>query len=210
MRAKAIRDLAQLPDGKLFEQIAEGLTRLVQNAQEFYADSERIAARPRGPSSRVLRAIAEEEAAKFLILVDAVRCPREAADEFSRQLGQYYDHLARGIYAEVANGQPLTFGDLRKLVDDERKDLFLDGPEGDDYIYRNRILEHRESTMYVDYEEYDGEHSWPAPRHKDTGLALSLKGIVPPSLETALALQKAGLASSRGLALIASIWRPLV
>lgn len=209
MRHRAIKDLSQLSDSDLFLQVAKGLDHIVQNAQEFYTDSELLATQLRGPSSRVLRTIAEEEAAKYLILIDAIRCPPQSND-FSRQLGRFYSHLSRGIYAYVAICQSSTFGELRSWVNEERKSLFLDGPEGYDYIYRNRILDLRESRMYVDYEMHeDNEYIWSAPRHHDEGVALSLQGVIPPSLETVLSLNKAGFASPQGLKLLADIWRPI-
>ena len=156
----------------------------------------------------MLRGIAEEEAAKYLILVDAIRCERTSLG-FSQQLGRFYEHLARGIYATTSVGQWPTFGDLRGYVDEARKELLLDGPQGDDYIYRNRILERRESQMYVDYEQSEGEHSWSRPHHSDTGQALGLRGIVPPSLQTANALHKAGFSSTQGLKLLSDLWRPV-
>lgn len=208
MRPRAIKDLSQLSDSRLFVQVAKGLEHIIKNAQEFYADSERLAMQLRGPSCRVLRTIAEEEAAKYLILIDAIRCQRQSSD-FNKQLGWFYCHLARGIYAHVAIGQSPTFGELRSWVDEERKSLFLNGPEGYEYIYRNRILDRRESMMYVDYEEHEDGHVWSVPRHHDEGLALSLQGVIPPSLATALALHKAGLATPQGLRLLADRWRPV-
>ena len=209
MQHRAIKDLSQLSDSDLFIQVAKGLEHIVNNAQEFYADSEILAAQLRGPSSRVLRTIAEEEAAKYLILIDAVRCHKQSKD-FTRQLGRFYCHLSRGIYACVAIGQSPTFGELRSWVAEECKSLFLDGPEGYDYIYRNRILDRRESRMYVDYQRLeDGEHIWSVPRHHDEGMALSLKGVIPPILATVLSLNKAGFASPQGLKLLADIWRPI-
>jgi hypothetical protein len=47
-----------------------------------------------------LKLFVEEEAAKFHILLDAVRCPREPADRFSRQLGYFNQHPVKGLYAE--------------------------------------------------------------------------------------------------------------
>lgn len=208
MRPRAIRDLSQLSDSSLFVQVAEGLEHIVKNVQEFYADSERLAIQLRGPSCRILRTIAEEEAAKYLILIDAIRCQPQSSD-FGKQLGYFYSHLARGIYAHVAIGQSPTFDELRSWVDEERKSVFLDGPEGYEYIYRNRILDRRESMMYVDYEEHEDGHIWSVPRHHDEGLALTLRGVIPPSLATVLALHKGGFATPQGLGLLADKWRPV-
>lgn len=209
MRHRAIKDLSQLSDSDLFIQVAKGLEHIVNNAQGFYADSELLATQLRGPSSRVLRTIAEEEAAKYLILIDAVRCHKQSKD-FTRQLGRFYCHLSRGIYAYIAIGQSPTFGELRSWVEEECKSLFLDGPEGYDYIYRNRILDRRESRMYVDYEKLeDGEHIWSTPRHHNEGMALSLQGVIPPVLATVLSLNKVGFASPQGLKLLSDIWQPI-
>lgn len=209
MRERALRDLDQLADPQLFDTLTEGLAHILTNAGEYYADSEYIAERQRSPSYGVLRAIAEEEAAKYLILLDAVRCPRKDHHIFARQLRYFYDHCARGIYAEptLTLGQPPTFADLCRIVDETRQSLFLDGPDGDNYIYRNRILERREARMYVDYEEAEGKHYWSAPRHHDPRLPLTLHGCPPPALEIARAFHKTGLASPVGLALVASKWQ---
>ena len=55
----------------------------------------------------MLEGYAKEEAAKILILVDAVRCPPKLiASKLNRIVGWFYDHLARLIYAEAATGRP--------------------------------------------------------------------------------------------------------
>src|SRR5215813_12890465 len=144
MRERALRDICQLNDAELFATLAEGMDHILCNAEEYYTDSEHMADHKRGPSFGVLRNIAEEEAAKYLILLDAVRCPRQGS-RFSKHLKRFYEHLARGIYASLTLGQPRTYADLRQIVDEERQSLFLDGPDGDNFIYRNRILERRES-----------------------------------------------------------------
>jgi hypothetical protein len=100
MRERALRDVAQLSDKELFATLAEGMDHILRNAEEYYADSEHMAARERGPSFGVLRNSAEEEAAKYLILLDAVRCPHQGS-RFSNHLARFYEHLARGIYASL-------------------------------------------------------------------------------------------------------------
>lgn len=208
MRERALRDVAQLSDKELFATLAEGMDHILRNAEEYYADSEHMAARERGPSFGVLRNIAEEEAAKYLILLDAVRCPRQGS-RFSNHLARFYEHLARGIYASLTLGQPPTYADLRQIVDDERQSLLLDGPDGDNYIYGNRILERREARMYVDYEAVDDKHFWSVPRHNDPTTAQTLRGVPPPALDLVRAVHEAGLATPTGLAIVAEKWRPV-
>ena len=47
------------------------------------------------------------------------------------------------------------------------------------------------------------------PRHYDEGQALTLRGVIPPSLATVLALHKSGFATPQGLNLLADRWRPV-
>jgi hypothetical protein len=50
----------------------------------------------------VLQGYAEEEAAKILILMDAVRCPPKLLQEkLIRIIGWFHNHLARLIYADA-------------------------------------------------------------------------------------------------------------
>ncbi|OAF16927.1 hypothetical protein [Bradyrhizobium neotropicale] len=53
-----------------------------------------------GREAKVLEGFAKEEAAKILILMDAVRCPPKLiASKLNRIVGWFYDHLARLIIA---------------------------------------------------------------------------------------------------------------
>ena len=118
--------------------------------------------------SEILRLAAEEEAAKVLILLDAVRCPRvERQSDFNRQLQYFNDHLAKGIYAQYCWRRPHSFSAVREWVDRERKEYYLDGPNNVDWIFYNEILRQREETIYVDYVENDGAHFWHDPRCTD-------------------------------------------
>jgi hypothetical protein len=63
-----------------------------------------------GREAKVLEGFAKEEAAKILILMDAVRCPPKlVASKLNRIVGWFYDHLARLIYAEAVSWKPLNF-----------------------------------------------------------------------------------------------------
>jgi hypothetical protein len=106
-------------------------------------------------------------------------------------------------------GQSPTYADLRQIVDDERQSLLLDGPDGDNYIYRNRILERCEARMYVDYEAVDDKHIWSVPRHNDPTTAQTLRGVPPPPLDLVRAVHEAGIATPTGLAIVAEKWRPV-
>ena len=123
---------------------------------------------------------------------------------WSRQLGCFNQHLARGIYAGVCSLRPVDFREVERYVEADRETFYLDGPNDVDWIFRNRILANREEAMYVDYVEYDEEHRWVFPRDDEVQLLLY---FTPPAVKIAQALSKTGLASPEGLAVVAEVWR---
>lgn len=208
MRARAIRDLAQLSDEDFFEQVAEGLGHVHDNATRIEEDARLLYEQKHHRGSHVLLTVAAEEAAKFLILLDAVRCPRQPAAVFSRQLGRFNDHLAKGIYAEYYKLHPATFEEVEHLIARERADFYLDGPNDVDWIFRNRIIDQRESALYVDYMETDDGRLWVAPH--DVVLEMGLGYHAPAVITLARQLYAIGFANGKALAVIAEIWRPVV
>ena len=207
MRIRAIKDLSQLPDAELFEEIATGAELCAANARQIQLDSLKLDELNRTAGAKILRLAAEEEAAKVLILIDAVRCPRnEMPNDFARHLQYFNDHLAKGIYARYMCRRPHIFSDVREWVDRERKEYYLDGPNDVDWIFYNEILRSREEAIYVDYVENDGTHQWHDPRRLD-----DLGAILPiawnPSLSIVSALFAAGLLTAGALRVIASTWR---
>ncbi len=105
MHAKAIKDLAQLADNRLFEEVAKGLTIVLENAACIEADSIFLADQNHPRSCEILRNISEEEAAKFLILMDAIRCPRQPASDFANQLARFNDHFSKKGLRRVRSQQ---------------------------------------------------------------------------------------------------------
>jgi AbiV family abortive infection protein len=209
MRAKAIRDLAQLTDRDLFPAVAEGLALIGQNATRLEEDARVLYDQERPQGYRALLWHAKEEAAKALSLLDAVRCPRQPVDVFSRQLRAFNQHLAKGVYAECYRGRPATFGEVVKHTDMLRQQYYLDGPEGLDWIFRNTILDKRESGLYVDYIETDDRHLWIAPV-ADTSMIGSRWPYMPPNVLTVVrALEDVGCFDAKALEVIASTWRPV-
>jgi AbiV family abortive infection protein len=204
MKAKAISDLAQLDDQALFQVVAEGMKFIFQNAQRLNSDAERLSSLERFHGSRILRTIAEEEAAKLLILIDAVRCPRQPGDRFSKQLNRFKDHLAKGLYAKSAYWRPSTPAQLQRYLDFEREDFYLDGPNDVDWIFRNNIMQRREETLYVDYIQTEEGHSWLHPGRFEKDIVLIHK---PAALDIADAFCQCGAVTAKGLQAIAMLWR---
>ena len=102
------------------------------------------------------------------ILLDVVRCPRQPGEIFSRQLGYFNAHVAKGLYATYDNiFAPADLPEIRRYMDSECKMLYLDGPNDVDWIFQNDILREREESIYVDYVDYNDatrrERFWHCP-----------------------------------------------
>lgn len=207
MKTKAICDLAQLSDDRLFEEVAEGLSLIFENSQRIYSDACQLAEKQNSRGHRILHLIAEEEAAKYLILLDAIRCQRKTGQDFVRQLKRYNDHLAKGIYTEYAWTKPATFGEVREWIDNQRQEYYLDGPNDVDWIFRNWIVQQREEAVYVDYINSEGKNLWLSPeRYIGTG-DYSFASTPPAIIKLVRALTDVGFTNAKTLAIIASIWR---
>ena len=148
---RAIKKLQQLSSAKLFEEVAAGIGHIERVVDGLMAAAQDLAEGGRRYPARIFRNLAEEEAAKILILLDAVRCPRARQKERSRTLSYFYNHLAKGIYVEVSGWKPADFKEVRKGVDSLRASHYLDGPTDVDWIFPNDITQRREDDLYVGY-----------------------------------------------------------
>ncbi|MFK4536391.1 hypothetical protein ABIA00_004574 [Bradyrhizobium ottawaense] len=200
--------LCQLNHRQRLEFLAEGLPIILQSAQGFWHSSQQLR-EAHGREAQVLEGFAKEEAAKILILMDAVRCPRKLiASKLNRIVSWFYDHLARLIYAEAVSWKPMHLAELREYVDQQRRGHFLEGHAGE-YILPNWTIYQRESRLYVDIEAYqDGELNWDAPRHSYTGYSV-LDTFVPPALQVAGAMEQVGMFTVSGLQAVSDIWGSL-
>jgi AbiV family abortive infection protein len=207
MRTRAIQDLSCLTDEEFFVEVAEGLSLVADNALQVNHDARTLVETKRRRGARVLTVIAEEEAAKFLILLDAVRCPKDPQGRLSMHLRKYYSHLAKGIYAAYCWRRPWNFADVKEWIDRESQEYYLDGPNDVDWIFRNDIVQSREDTIYVNYVENDGKHYWQRPEQLDD---YTLDPDAPPaSISLVTALRDAGCTKPEALKLIAGHWRTL-
>ena len=144
----------------------------------------------------------------MLILVDAVRCPRDKPKERSRTLGYFYEHLAKGIYAEASNWRPADFAEVSCLVNHAREENYLDGPDDVDWIFPNFITQRCEDGLYVGYirddteEGSEGERCWTSALDLELGLPHT-----PAVIVLVRALHQTNATTSGGLSVIAEIWR---
>lgn len=204
MRVRAIKDLTQLSDPDFFAAIAEGISLVVKNVARLQAGAAALGESKQMHPARVLSTVAEEEVAKVLILLDAVRCPRAPGERLAGQLARFNDHLAKGLYARACGMRPGTLAELQEYVDNHREEFYLDGPNDVDWIFRNEVLEGREGAFYVDYVARDDGHHWSDPSMYED---LYLGPLEPAAVKTARSIHDTGLCSAASLAVVAEIWR---
>lgn len=206
---RQIQRLCELSDQKLFGSIAEGINLVIENAQTYLRAAESLTQCAPGRAVEHLRLTAEEEAAKVLILLDAVRCPRGPAHDTNRfrTLGYFRNHLARGVYALYSSVRPATFKEAVRFVHSACQDRYYDGPVDDEFECRNWIESHREESLYVDYVEDDGKCYWISP--SDLIEAGQHIGYSMP-LNLAEALWRLGCGTADGVHIVADVWRPIL
>ena len=205
---RAIGDLASYSDDRLFKEVSEGIPLIIENAVSLDETAHRLYRDKNFRASEIMRGFAEEEAAKVLILIDLVRCPRdwENREGLARR---FYGHVAKRIYAETCSyPNILSFKELREFVERECRPYYLDGPNWVDWIFPNTITADREGALYVDFvrdiTDEAGECYWSTP-----GAPLPSPGRYesPDCVSLSRALSDAGANSPDGLDTIASIWR---
>lgn len=203
MHSRALKRLLQLPQKERFSRISEGLGLLVEQVAALESDLSALAKTERWRGLDILAAQADEEAAKALILLDFVRMDPSHRKASARQLGYFYNHLARCIYVEMVQMRPAEFAEVRGLIDMMRQSHYLDGPNDVDWIFRNELLVRREESLYVDYIHEEEGDRWVTPASND-------RFMYPPSPEAIRklvgALHRLGAMSPKGLAVIADHW----
>jgi hypothetical protein len=202
--------LADLPDEKLLPELEVGLGLVGENTARIASAASRLAEMGNGRPAKILASQAHEEAGKFLILMDAARCPRA---HLQTHLKRAKDHLSRLLYAETVRLFPATFKELVRYLDSNRKSHYLDGPEGGAWVFRNSLLYWREQAMYVDYvENEEGSCSWQDPDYfeKLEGTAGLVAGPHLFATDLAVDFLSAGFHRAAALATIADRWRTFV
>ena len=210
----AIGVLAQLADDELFEEVSQGIEYLVAHISILNSGAEFLHSGDNLRGSKILWHVAQEESAKVLILLDAIRCPKNRSRELSETLKCFYDHLAKGVYAEICDLRFDGFLELKNYISDVRQPYYLDGPAGFDWVFRNRIEDLRERNMYVDFvrgiSEIDGvgeSQFWSVPFDVTESAGIALPYMRSNAVDLVLALNKCGIASAHALRIVAERWR---
>lgn len=207
MRVRAIKDLSQLSDSAFFAEAAEGLSLVMANARRLYASAIMLAEGKHYHGARVLEALSEEEASKYLILMDAVRCPRRPGERFASQLARFNDHLAKGLYAQAYWMRPASLGQLQEYLNHHREEFYLDGPNDVDWLFRNEINRHREEALYVDYVAHEDGHTWFHPGIYADSSCEPFTHTEPIALQIAGLLHDIGFSTADTLTTVADLWR---
>jgi AbiV family abortive infection protein len=203
VQPRAISRLLGLRPDRRLDAIAEGLGLIAEHAATLDRDVRQLAEIDGNRGAVILNAIAEEEAAKALILLDLVRAGAQDQKTVARQLKRFSDHLARCIYVELAAMRPATFREARDLVDIHRVDYFLDGPSDGDWIFRNRLLEQREQSMYVDYVHTEESDEWRTPATANSG---PIPALFSSARDLVASLHSLGALTRNGLDIIVDVW----
>lgn len=207
MEAREFQRLEELSTDETRARVAEGMALVADNVRDLLEQAESV--REEAPRlAEIARIHAGEEAGKALILLDYVRPPAGVDQgDLSRHIKTAGRHLARGLYVQYYRMSPATFGEALNWVRRERRSHYLDGPEAVEWIFRNRILDRRESVLYVDYVEQEGELRWRSPlehavRWEEIGRFLS----VPRICRVLLALDRLALIDAEALARLSRTW----
>lgn len=195
--------LCNLPHEARLDLVAEGLPIIFDSAEGFRSSARLLETDGRSREAAVLNGFAIEEAAKILILMDLVRCPkRRVGKRCGPMIRTLYSHLARLIYADAQAWRPMTVTELRTYVDNARKSHGLEGYVGE-YIVPNWSTYFRESTIYADIEgDEDGQLHWNRP----SALASTCSRFDPPTLELARAMRALGMFERKAISIASDVW----
>lgn len=206
---RALTDVLAQPVSQRFDTLADGLRLLIEHIEAL---RESVHALPSDSALRgrpILENVMGEESAKVLILLDVARGGWQDQVATRQRLKYFYDHFVRGMYQQVSATSPGTFGEVHRYVETLRPDLYLDGPNDVDWIFRNEIESSRELAFYVDYVKQENTHVWVtpnrAPFQRSFGSPVS---NWPAELSTrvVLAMARTGLLTTKGLQLTAAEW----
>jgi AbiV family abortive infection protein len=210
MTPKATKDMVQLKTDDFIREVAKELDLVFDNVMTLADDARFSCESGRYRGGRILLAFAEEEAAKILILLDAVRAPRNHPN-LAQHLGGFNEHLAKGIYIEYCRISPHTFEEAVHYLQSLRPDLYIDTDDYQVWIGRNDILQKREDLIYVSrIRDSENNHSWNSPlRYPEDLRRLGCNTDISAILRLISAMRRCGFMKEAGLREIGRIWQPI-
>src|SRR5882762_4667116 len=112
-------DLFQLSPEQFITTVAQGMPLIHENVMTLWNEAQEIGRLGNRRAVGILQLFAEEEAAKMMLLFDAVRCPRPNQTQFQKMIKGFGEHLAKGIYARYYGTRPVDLNEVREIVDQE-------------------------------------------------------------------------------------------
>ena len=169
MKHRAIGDLNQRNDTDLYQEISIGLEKIYEHCIELAESAKLLAENKQYRAFKIIQAISNEEAAKYLILLDVLRCPNKKNQDktlFKNQLKKFNGHLAKGIYVKVYDCINISYEDICTFIKCQLEEFYYAGfDEGEDWKFKNEIISEREESFYVDYVQYEeGYNQWLSPK----------------------------------------------
>ena len=206
MDVKQLSTISNLPWGERIAVISDGLQAIWRNVASLRGTLELLKRASDWRGYSLVQTFAEEEAAKYLILLDYVRYPNSKKALADRYLKYFYSHFVRLLYSELCKIRPATWDEILDWLEIQRASDFLDGPNDVDWMFRNEILQNREGALYVDYVQMDGEWFWITPSDRELE-TLGIVGITgSPVLHLVERLEDAGFTSICALNEIQDTW----
>lgn len=200
MKPRQFKKLLTVSKGDRDALLIEGLEAIGSNVSRLANEVEKCNEVKAYRAAGLTRNVAREEAGKFLVLVDLFRSPDSKQSAVSRQLGRASTHLAKLIYAQMADYLIASQGELMRAVGRHRASHHLDGPNDYDWVFRNDLIAEREDSLYVDLIDSEGDLIWWAPSD------LEMAHSVPRSVVLVRSIAESGLASLAGLRALESAW----
>jgi AbiV family abortive infection protein len=201
MKTRQFHRLASVSPAARLPLVVQGLEAIGRNVQRIAAQIEACDDAKAYGAARLMHNVGREEAGKFLILLDVYRSPASHPTTVSRQFKRAGNHLAKLIYAEIADYAIASRSELEGAVETLRQELHLDGPNDYDWIFPNELIAEREGALYVDLMDAEGELFWSSLYEDDLPVS------VPRPMKLVLALVATGISSAAGLPLLEDAWR---
>jgi AbiV family abortive infection protein len=203
MRSRQFHQLANRNEGEFFSLLAEGLSVIAEHGWNLNVSAGSLSDKKEFRGARVLHTLAEEEAGKFLVLLDAARLGRHNQQNLASHLRRAGDHLAKGLYAKSADIRPSDFKELLGYLQHERNSQYLDGPNDVDWIFRNAVLSSREEVFYVDLVSTEDSLLWLSPQRFD----IVGTGDTPSAVALMHSLANLGSCQPKALSIITDTWQ---
>ena len=203
VKARALSEILGISPKARVPVLIEGLNVLVEHVETLRGTVAHLLERSDPRGAAILDVVAVEEAGKVLVLLDFVRAGTKRQARLKRTLQHFYDHVARGIYAEVATMRPAGYREVREIVEYLRPAFYRDGPNGYEWVFRNRIEAQREEKIYVDFVHDDDGTRWVTPEEGDRFPLWNPSRV----MDLVTALHRSGLFTAVGLKATEAAWR---